>query len=78
MYRSPRALLLARAVSDPLHRALRPTCSPYCTSGPTDGNGGNGGDLTTSTPKVPTRSFGNCRECDRPLKPTPTLTRKLP
>lgn len=37
-------------------------------------SGEGGGDLTTSPPKLPAKSFGNCKDCGKPLKPAPTLT----
>ncbi|CAI4230136.1 unnamed protein product [Auanema sp. JU1783] len=76
MHRSARAVLLARRCSE--SRNLRALAVRYCSDSGDNGNnknkGDGGGDLTTSSPKVPARSFGNCKHCDKPLKPAPTFT----
>uniref|UniRef100_A0A1I7WTB7 ATPase_AAA_core domain-containing protein n=1 Tax=Heterorhabditis bacteriophora TaxID=37862 RepID=A0A1I7WTB7_HETBA len=66
MHRSASLIMFARRIStiDVISRGFRSSFVSYC-NGSSDG-----GDLSTHT----IRSFGNCRDCGKPLKPAPTLT----
>lgn len=72
MYRSAGVVILGRRCGSSLQQFAQPT-KQYSNS---VGDGG-GGDLTTSPPKLPVKSFGNCKDCGKPLKPAPTLTREF-
>ena len=68
MYRSAGIVILGRRCN-PLQQFPQ---QPKQFSGSV---GDGGGDLTTSPPKMPAKSFGNCKDCGKPLKPAATLTR---